>query len=64
MATAGLVAGLQQLAETLLTQYAVDTVRPEGAKADKLSVSVKRPGISVRAPVRIQTSDRSLIANP
>ncbi len=53
VATAGLVAGLQQLAETLLTQYAVEYARPEGAKADKLSVSVKRPGISVRAPVRI-----------
>ena len=54
VATAGLVAGLQQLAETLLTQYAVEYVRPAGAKADKLSVSVKRPGISVRAPVRIR----------
>jgi VWFA-related protein len=53
VATAGLVAGLQQLAETLLTQYAVEYTRPEGAKADKLSVSVKRPGISVRAPVRV-----------
>ena len=53
VATAGLVGGLQQLAETLLTQYAVEYARPEGAKADKLSVSVKRPGINVRAPVRI-----------
>ncbi len=53
VATAGLVAGLQQLAETLLTQYAVQYARPEGARADKINVSVKRPGVSVRAPVRV-----------
>jgi VWFA-related protein len=54
VATAGLVAGLQQLAETLLTQYAVQYARPDaGRSSDKLSVSVKRPGFSVRAPVRV-----------
>jgi VWFA-related protein len=53
VATAGLVSGLQQLAETLLTQYAVEYSRPGGARADKLSVSVKKKGISVRAPVRV-----------
>jgi hypothetical protein len=54
VASAGLVAGLQQLAETLLTQYSVAYTRPEGARgSDKLSVSVKRPGVSVRAPVRV-----------
>ena len=53
VATAGLVSGLQQLAETLLTQYAVQYSRPEGSKADKLNVSVKKKGITVRAPVRV-----------
>ena len=53
VATAGLVAGLQQLAETLLTQYAVQYARPQGTKSDKLNVSVKRPGITVLAPVRV-----------
>jgi VWFA-related protein len=54
VATAGLVPGLQQLAETLLTQYAVEYTRSgAGKSSDKLSVSVKKPGVSVRAPVRV-----------
>ena len=39
VATAGLVAGLQQLAETLLTQYAVQYARPEGRRGPTSSMS-------------------------
>jgi VWFA-related protein len=54
VATAGLVAGLQDLAQTLTHQYAVAFTRPEkGNSSDKISVSVKRPGLTVRAPVRV-----------
>jgi hypothetical protein len=53
VASAGLVSGLQVLAETLLTQYAVEYARAPGTRSDKLSVSVKKPGVSVRAPVRV-----------
>lgn len=56
VATAGLVAGLQELAQTLAHQYAVAYTRPEkGNSSDKISVSVKRPGLTVRAPVRVPT---------
>lgn len=54
VATAGLVAGLQELAQTLSHQYVVAYARPEkGHASDKVSVSVKRPGLTVRAPVRV-----------
>lgn len=56
VATAGLVAGLQELAQTLAHQYAVAYTRSEkGNSSDKISVSVKRPGLTVRAPVRVPT---------
>ena len=63
VATAGLVAGLQQLAETLLTQYAVQYARPQGTRSDKLNVSVKRPGITVLAAGARCRTGESLIPN-
>jgi VWFA-related protein len=57
VATAGLVSGLQQLAQTLLqSQYAVSYSQRQGEKSsDKISVSVTVPGVSVLAPTRIPT---------
>jgi VWFA-related protein len=55
VASAGLVVGLQELAEALRNQYAVSSSRAESPKAgDKLSVTVKRPGVTVRAPARLR----------
>ncbi len=55
VATAGVVSGLQQLAQTLLhSQYAVSYSQRAGEKfSDKISVSVTVPGIRVVAPTRI-----------
>jgi VWFA-related protein len=54
--SAGIVSGLQQLAETLRNQYAVSFSRADRPKEnDKLSVSVKRAGLTVRAPVKLRT---------
>jgi VWFA-related protein len=45
---------LEQLADQLLYQYEVTYALPEGAKpGDKLSVSSKRKGVTVRAPSRL-----------
>jgi VWFA-related protein len=52
VATAGIVAGLQKLADTLTRQYAV-VYSPSQKSNGKISVSVKRPGLVVRAPVRV-----------
>jgi hypothetical protein len=57
VASAGLVVGLQELAEALRTQYAVAFSRADAPKSgDKLSVSVKRPGVTVRAPAKLRLS--------
>ena len=54
VATAGLVPDLQRLAEQLANQYDVSYVLPDGVKPDsRLAVSVKRRGLTVRAPTRI-----------
>jgi VWFA-related protein len=54
VATAGITGGLQQLADSLKAQYLIEYALPAGAKpSDKLSVSVKRSGISLRAPTKI-----------
>ena len=56
VAAPGVVLGLQQLAEALRNQYAVSFSRDEAAKSgDKLSVSVKRSGLTVRAPMKLRT---------
>jgi len=54
VATTGGVAGLQRLATELLHQYVLTYSLPDGVKPnEKLSVSVKRRGLMVRAPTRI-----------
>jgi VWFA-related protein len=56
VAAPGVVVGLQQLAEALRSQYAVSFSRNEPPKSgDKLSVSVKRSGLTVRAPMKLRT---------
>jgi VWFA-related protein len=55
VASAGIVVGLQQLAEELRSQYAVSFSRTDSPKSnDKLNVSVKRAGLNVRAPMRLR----------
>ncbi len=55
VAAPGVVVGLQQLAEALRSQYAVSFSRDELPKSsDKLSVSVKRSGLTVRAPMKVR----------
>jgi VWFA-related protein len=57
VASAGIVVGLQQLAEALRSQYSVSFSRADPPKSgDKLSVSVKRSGLTVRAPARLRVS--------
>jgi VWFA-related protein len=58
VASAGIVSGLQELAEALRHQYAVSFSRPDRPKAtEKLSVSVKRSGLTVRAPTKLRLAD-------
>ena len=58
VASAGIVAGLQELAEALRNQYAVSFSRPDRPKdTEKLSVSVKRSGLTVRAPTKLRLAD-------
>jgi VWFA-related protein len=53
-AVAGAATGLHQLAENLKNQYLVQYTLPEGVKpSDRLSVSVNRRGVTVRAPTHI-----------
>jgi VWFA-related protein len=54
VAAAGISGGLQQLAESLKHQYVIEYSLPDGVKpSDKLSVTVKRKGVTLRAPTRI-----------
>jgi VWFA-related protein len=54
IAATGIPAGLQQLAESLKHQYVIEYTLPDGVKpADKLSVTTKRKGVTLRAPTRI-----------
>jgi hypothetical protein len=54
VAAAGALLGLQRLAEDLLHQYVLDYDLPPGTKrSDRISVSVKRKGVSLRVPARI-----------
>ena|SRR5688572_2979787 len=49
-----LIPTVEQLADELLNQYVLTFVLPNGVKpADKLSVSSKRKGVTVRAPSRL-----------
>jgi len=55
VAAPGIVAGLQALAEALRNQYAVSFSRADRpGDTEKLSVSVKRSGLTVRAPVKLR----------
>jgi VWFA-related protein len=55
-ATAGTLTELQHLASELLQQYRVSYTLPAGARpSDRISVSVTRKGLSVRAPTRIRS---------
>jgi hypothetical protein len=54
VAAAGALLGLQRLAEDLLHQYVIEYDLPAGTKpSDRISVSVKRKGVSLRVPARI-----------
>jgi hypothetical protein len=54
VASTGFLMGLQNLAGELTSQYRVTYTLPPGMKpAQKLSVSVKRKGLTVRAPSKI-----------
>jgi hypothetical protein len=54
VAATGVLVGLQRLAEDLIDQYEITYSLPAGVKpSDRLSVSAKRKGLSVRAPNRI-----------
>ena len=54
VASAGIVQGLQKIADDLLHQYAVSYTLPDGVKPDeRLNVSTKRKGVTLRAPSRI-----------
>ena len=54
IAAAGIIQGIQQLAESLKSQYLIEYSLPAGVKpSDRLSVSVKRKGIALHAPTRI-----------
>lgn len=54
IAATGIPAGLQQLAESLKHQYLIEYTLPDGVKpADKLSVTTRRKGVTLRAPTRI-----------
>ncbi len=48
-----LVPALEQIAGELLNQYQITFVREGGKPGDKLSVSSKRKGVTVRAPSRL-----------
>ena len=54
VAAASVAGGLQQLADALKSQYLVQYALPEGTKpSERLSVSVTRRGVSLRAPTKI-----------
>jgi hypothetical protein len=56
VASTGILMGLQHLAGELTAQYRVTYNLPPGAKRnERLAVSVKRKGLTVRAPVKIPT---------
>ena len=54
VATAGMLADLQRLAEELSTQYTVEYALPPGVRpSERLNVTVRRPNLTVRAPTKI-----------
>ena len=58
VASPGIVTGLQELAEALRNQYPVSFSRADRPKeTEKLSVSVKRSGLTVRAPTKVRLAN-------
>jgi hypothetical protein len=58
VATTGLLTGLQQLGDELLHQYVVSFAVPPGIKpSSRISVSVKRDDVTLRAPTRLPDLD-------
>jgi hypothetical protein len=56
VASAGSLLPLQALASELTTQYRVSYTLPQGAKpSERLNVTVKRKGVTVRAPAKLPT---------
>jgi VWFA-related protein len=54
MAATGLTGVLQQLADSLQHQYLIEYTLPDGVKpSEKVNVTVKRKGVTLRAPTRI-----------
>lgn len=54
VATTSVSPALQRIADELLNQYAVTCAVPQGLKAhEKLSVTVKRKGLKIQAPARL-----------
>lgn len=50
----GFETGLQQVADDLSSQYLITYILPEGVRAsDRISVSLNRPGATLRAPIRV-----------
>jgi len=46
--------GLQQVADDLSSQYLITYTLPDGVKAsDRINVSLKKPGLTLRAPSRV-----------
>ena len=60
VAAPGITVGLQRIAAELKNQYAVAYSRPaKGRSTEKLSVSVKRSGVLLRAPTRRPVFDQT-----
>jgi hypothetical protein len=54
IAAASVLTGLQNLADALRRQYLIEYTLPDGVRpSDRLSVSVKRKGVTLRAPTRV-----------
>jgi hypothetical protein len=50
----GFPTGLQQVADDLLSQYLLTYTLPDGVKtSDRITVSLKEPGATLRAPNRV-----------
>ena len=50
----GFETGLRQVADDLSSQYLITYILPDGVRAsDRISVSLKRPGATLRAPTRV-----------
>jgi hypothetical protein len=54
MMLAGFQTGLQQVADDLSSQYLITYTLPDGVKtSDRITVSLKKPGATLRAPSRV-----------